>query len=146
MALWDRLLVPLGFPGCKPGGWKDSTRALVSKAAADLEGTTALLERVSRSPWLRDTQRPDLLWVLRDGRERIEGGRFDDRGTHGPPPGRLTTSDQWLNGIDCTALTPKQFSDLRSRVMCCGSNQAACVEEIHRCIPLILRGESTYVP
>ena len=76
--LWRRLMVPRGFPDVKPDLWTDRTRSVVSRAAADLTRTELLLRRVVASGFLAHDFRPDLRWVLDRGRERIEGGRFDN--------------------------------------------------------------------
>ena len=109
-------MVPAGFPALAPGGWKDTTRGIVAKAASDLT-TEPLLRRVLASPWLRDTQKPDLLWVLRDGRERIEAGRFDDKGNGTSPRLPRTGQTQTLAGIDCSALPGTVFVRLCRDVM-----------------------------
>lgn len=123
--LWRSLCVGAGLPDVSPGGWKDATRSLVAKAAADLPATEALFRRVIASPWLRDTQKPDLLWVLRDGRERIEMGRFD-RPSGGGQPQPRATPPPWatLAGINCEHRGQAWCHRVRRGVMVYGNNRA----------------------
>ena len=123
--LWRRILLPLGFPDVTPGAWRDKSRRAVARISADPAACEALFRRVARSPWLRDTQRPDLIWVLVEGRERIERGKYDPRQTAPPSTSGSTLNRLIVEGIDCSSLPPDDLTAIRRKVMTAGLNRAA---------------------
>lgn len=111
--LWRRMMVPKGLPAVKEGAWKLDTIRLVARAGEDMEATEALFRRVLASRWLMTTKRPDMLWVLGTGRERIEFGAFEGPAVSHVTVGALPpASAGLLKGIDVEGLTPAEVAEV----------------------------------
>jgi hypothetical protein len=131
--LWRRLMVPAGFPSLKTGAWKLATLLVVARAGEDLEATEALFRRVRASKFLSGEMLPDLLWVLKDGRERIEMGRFD-RGGGGSS---AAAGKPWMVGIDLDGLSAAEVSRVEKDALmsaALGADTAKQLREAHHAL------------